>query len=444
MNAPVALVRSGAVLRRLEGTERLVALGTSRFHCNFQVTSMVEVRGPVTLALLEEAALRVQQQHACLRTEVVNEPGRDDHWVFRETDALIRVEEVLAVRDEQWREVWDQLAHTPIDGLVWRLVWVRKPGAEVSQLLAGFHHSVSDIGSLSVFYDSLLRALDDVRAGRPAAAAIVPLHDTLSRVVRSRWPLRAIARIVWHRYFRRLRTMPFDHQPFIPVEQRRWAGPFRTIEPEAVTALVERCRERGLTLSHVLSAATLLEVADRVRVREALAPFDLSLSTSLDLRRAGLPGINPRQMGLMVTVVQTFYRPRANDDIWTLGARVKQAIDLLKARGEHRDFALMPNLFSPRLGAWVARQNHGRPPEGMLLVSNFGRLGDMDHGPFSAQRMFFTASQAVFGSTFLMASGTLRGRMFMHLGHPSPALSEATGASVMDGVLERMGVGQGK
>jgi hypothetical protein len=65
-------------------------------------------------------------------------------------------------------------------------------------------------------------------------------------------------------------------------------------------------------------------------------------------------------------------------------------------------------------------------------------MDDLQHGPFSAQRIFFTAAQAAFGATLLFASGTMRGRMFIHLGHPSPAISDATGAAVIDGVLARI------
>jgi hypothetical protein len=292
---------------------------------------------------------------------------------------------------------------------------------------------------LSVFYDSLLQALDDVQQGRPATAPRVPLHGTLARVVKARWPWAALARLAWYRYFKRLRTVPFDHPAPVPMAERRWSGPFRTVEPDALAALIDRCRAPGLTVSHALSAATLLEIADRVKVREGLRPFDVSLSTSLDLRRSGeFKGLNPRQMGLMVTVVQTYYRPRASDDVWSLAQRVKTAIDAVKARNEHRDFSLAPNLFSPRLASWLVNQNQGRPPESALLVSNFGRLDDLEHGAFSARRIFFTAGQAAFGATLLLAAGTLRGRMFVHLGHPSPAISDATGAALMDGVLERM------
>jgi hypothetical protein len=247
-------------------------------------------------------------------------------------------------------------------------------------------------------------------------------------------------RLGWQRYFGKLRHFPFD-APQVPPEQRRWAGPFRTVEPEAVNALVERCREKGFTLSHVLSAAMLLEIAERVRARDGARPFDLAMSTSLDLRRFGaLPDPDARQMGLMVTVVQTYYRARAQDDLWTMAQRVKDSLDAVKARNEHRDFALAPNLFNPRTLKWLSNEPHGRTPEGLLLVSNFGRLEDLKHGAFSARRIFFTSAQAVFGGTFLLAVGTLHGRMFIHLGHPTPGISEATGAAVLDAALRRMGV----
>lgn len=414
-------------------------MGSAQFRCNFDVIAMLELEGPVTLVALQEAALRVQQQHQALQVEVVDEPGRPGHFVFRSCEQLIRVEAVEGRHPGTWREVWDQLAHTQLAGLAWRVVWVQAPGARVGQLLVGFHHSISDIGSLSVFFDALVKALHEVHSGLPSPSEVTPLHGALSRVVRSRWPIAALARCAWYRYFRRLRTLPLDRPEHVPVEHRRWAGAFRSVAPDGVEALVERCRAHGVTLSHAVSAAAILEIADRVRLREGPRPFDVALNTSLDLRRFS-ERLNPRQMGLLVTVVQTFYRPRATDDVWSLAARVKQGIAAVKARNEHRDFALAPNLLGPRVAAWLVNQNQGRPAEGGLIVSNFGRLGDLAHGEFSARRIFFTAAQAAFGCSLLFASGTLRGNMFIHLGHPSPAISPGTGAAVVDGVLERVGV----
>lgn len=409
----------------------MVAIGNARFHSNFNVVSMLELEGPVTLALVQEAALRVQQQHACLRVEVAELGGE---WVFRETEQLIRVE-LLEGRD--WRAAWAQMIRGPLDALAWRLSWV--PGLTGGQLVVAFHHSISDITSLAIFFRSLLAALDDAHRGANSRPEPIALHAPLTRAVGARWPLRAMARMGWHRCSRRLRAMPLDSAAPVALTDRRWSGPFEALGPDAVRAIVERSRAEQVTLGHAISAAMLLEVADRVRLREGPRGFDLTLNTSLDLRRYEPKRLDCQQMGLGVAVVETRYRPRATDDVWSLARRVKGEVDAVKTRGEHRDFALLPQLIGPRIARWVSGRNEGRPAAGALVISNFGRLGTLRSGAFSGKRIFFTAAQPSLGATLLFASCTLDDTMYVHLGHPSPALSEETGRAVLDGILQRVG-----
>jgi hypothetical protein len=144
-----ALLAPGPVVRRLEGTERLVAIGNANHGGNFNVVGAVAVRGPITPALLKRALEELQRRHECLQVEVVPDSTRRGHFVFRHTEVAPQLE----VTTEAWRSVWSRLCGEVVAGIAWRVVWT--PG----HLVVLFHHAITDGLSLTVFFDRLLETM---------------------------------------------------------------------------------------------------------------------------------------------------------------------------------------------------------------------------------------------------------------------------------------------
>lgn len=440
MNAPIVLVPAGTSLRRLEGLERFTAMGSAWFRSCFNVVAMAEVEGPVTRELLAEAAARVQQRYQCLQVEVVEDSRRPGTFVFQTSSELPRLQTVEATGSDDWREAWHALSHQPLSGLAWRLVWVHRPGTEAHQLLVGCHHAIFDFQSAVLLFSGLLSAMHDVREGKSSLTPMVPVAGALAKLVRSRWPIRGLLRVGWNRYFGGLRGLPLEPSATdVAPEARGWGGVFREMSVEATQSLVSRCRAEGLTVGHVLSAAMLLEAAERVRSIEQRRRFALALLTTMDLRRFESLGVDTEQMGMLVSAVHTYYRPKPTATVWELGRAVKAELALAIARNEHRDFALVHNMLGPTIARSFARTNQGRPPESAFAVSNFGQLDDLGCGPFHARRFFITAAQSMLGATLMLTCGTLRGALSLHLGYPTPSVTDQTAAAVLEGALERVG-----
>ncbi len=432
--SPVALVPASKVIRRLEGTERMVAMANADYRGNFNVVAMIELHGPVTAPLLQRALEKVQRAHEILRVEVVRAPGSANDWAFHRSDEVAQLEEL----EGDWRTHWDRANHSVLTGLGWRLMWVRGGVDGVSQLVVTFNHALLDGGSVLVFFDELLSAMHLDAAHR--AAAPKPIAGTAHRLVKARWPLGAMARIAWYRYLRPLASVPFDSEQKVPVTQRRWSGSFRTLEQPVVEQLLAQCRNEKVTLGTALSAATLLELAGRVRERKPGRAFDLVLCTSIDLRKFAEPPVEPTRLGLLVSVLHSFFRPTPAHTPWSLAREV--AVELKRAidDNEHRDLSMLPALIGPTAAARFVEENHGRPKEASLLVSNLGKPDGLAHGPFRAAKFFITGSQVCWGSTLVLCISTIGGRMCIHLGHPEPVLTQASGEALLDGLLARVGV----
>lgn len=412
----------GAVVRRLEGTERLTAIGNAVHDGNFNVIASIELEGPVTQHLLVRALEEVQREHECLRVEVVRELGTRDQYVFRATAERPRLE----VSHQDWRAVWDRLAGETIDALAWRVVWT--PG----HLVVLFHHAITDAVSLSFFFDRLLETMARTAQGVLEIPPSRPICPPMHLMARSRWPARAMARIGAQRLLGSLQTGKFA--PAEPRE-RRWYSAFRTYQPEAVARLLARCRAEGVTLTHALSASATIELAGRVRSAD---PFTVALCTSVDLRRL-IPHIEPRQMGLLSSAVHSFFPIRGQEKLWALAAHAKAQLDRAFRREEHRDMARVHTLFGARMAAWLESENEGRTRDCSLLISNVGRLDYLDHGAFKARGMFVTGSMPAFGNTYILVACTVRGRLCVHLGFPTPTISAEEGEGALDRIIDRLG-----
>jgi hypothetical protein len=412
----------GAVVRRLEGTERLTAIGNAVHDGNFNVVASIELEGPVTQHLLVRALEEVQREYECLRVEVVRELGTRDHYVFRLSSERPRLE----VTPEDWRAVWDRLTNEPIHGLAWRVVWTG------THLVVLFHHAITDAVSLSFFFDRLLETMSRTAQGvleiPPSRQMTPPMHV----LARSRWPARAMARIAAHKFFGALET-----GPMVAAEPsaRRWYSAFRTYEPAHVEKLLERCRAEGVTLTHALSASATLEIAGRIKHNQ---PFTVGLCTSIDLRRL-LPGIQPRTMGLLSSAVHSFFPVRGGEKLWPLAGHAKGQLERAFRRAEHRDMPQVHRLIGSRLAAVLESENEGRTRDCSLLISNVGRLDTLDHGVFAAWSMFVTGSMPAFGNTYILVAATVRGRLCVHLGFPTPTLSVEEGEGAIDRLIERLG-----
>ncbi len=252
---PSALLAPGPVVRRLEGTERLVAIGNAHHGGNFNVVGTVAVRGPISAPLLKHALEELQRRHECLQVEVVPDASQRGQFVFRHTQAAPRLE----ITTEPWRTVWNRLCGEVVAGIAWRVVWT--PG----HLVVLFHHAITDGVSMTVFFDRLLetmsRAIQGISEISPMRQMLAPLH----RLAGSRWPARAVASIGARRLFGGLETGPVAASE--PLT-RCWGGAFRVLERPVADALLARCRDEGVTLSHGLSAAAIL----RGRAPRGVAP----------------------------------------------------------------------------------------------------------------------------------------------------------------------------
>lgn len=424
--------------RRLEGIERLAAIGNEFYQGCFNLATVLEIEGPLTAELIQRAIEYLQQKYECLKVVVTQDPNQNQEWVFKYTNEIAKLHIVNSTHAEHYLEIWQEIISSKIDGLAWRVVWVQKQGSNQSHLLGLFHHAIFDGASMAFFFDSLLQLAHDFAKGICIDTPMIqPISPTVHRFTRANWPLIALARIGYYRYRRSLRTIKFDPQGDI-LENRRWHTIFKRLEHDTLEDLLIRCHNHSVTLGNAFSAAILLEVADHIRHYES-KPFNLALCTTVDLRRLNKQIPPTPLMGALLSGILSFFRPSSSDTLWKVAHNVGKKIKRSMWLNEDRNLTLLQSLIgNPKFAAWQIHNNHGRPPEGIIAVTNMGRMIKFEHGPFRATAIHATAAQAIWGCTFLLGFITVQDRLCITLGYPFPSIGDATAESILDGVIHRL------
>lgn len=427
---------NSTLLRRLEGIERLAAIGNTFQRGCFNLVAMAEVEGPITAELLQRALVHIQQKFECLNVEVVPDPGCPHQWVFKRTDELVKLTVVNFSDSTQRIEFWNELSVTPIEGLAWRIIWARQQDTNKSYIIGLYHHAVLDGGSIGYLLDLLLQVMHYLSEEKEHTLPFQPMTPATHRFVEAHWPIIALARIGYYRHFRRLRTIALDPRND-DLANRRWHSVFKTLENEVVEELLARCRLQSVKLGNAFSAALIVETAEHIRQYEK-KPFDLALSTTFDLRHFNKDKKPPPSVGTLLSAIPSFFRPAENDTLWDVARNAAHQLHRSILWEENRHLSLLQNLISTKMAALQIHHNQGRPPIGALVLSNLGRFSHFEHGPFRAATIQATAAQAAWGCTLFLGLVTIRGRLCITLSYPYPSVSNETAQSILDGIILRL------
>ena len=223
------------------------------------VSVVARIKGEVTEDLLKAAVSKVQSRHTHLRVRIV-EDDAGEAWFTSEGVGDIQVEIISREFDDQWISVVQESSQIPFEfdrRPAIRFILVHSP--ELSELIILCHHIICDGMSLAYLARDLMAHLGDptremevLPHPNPIARENLPEDVSLSRVVKfftnrinKKWALDEVR---------------FDQEDYRALTEAYWkkyAHQVQSIElSEAQTsALVDRCREEGVTVNSALTTA---------------------------------------------------------------------------------------------------------------------------------------------------------------------------------------------
>lgn len=253
-------------MRKLILGERIMyADGVEPVNCVFTV----RVRGELFLERLVAALRKVQGKHPLLQARILRQGGILGRGILRgqgrpyfQRDGVpeIAVRVVDRLSDEDWQRVTDEEWETPFDmeyGALARVVWLR--GVEVSELMLICPHCICDGGTGVTLMREILVLLDRPEEEIGSYEAFVPSHRIPGR---------------WKAYLKSLLMRAVFSLK--PIRKKGGGGKNYAIrwgldESEAA-ALLERCKEEGVTVHAALCVALLDSYQGKNKV---ICPVDI-------------------------------------------------------------------------------------------------------------------------------------------------------------------------
>jgi NRPS condensation-like uncharacterized protein len=223
------------------------------------VTVVARIKGDVTESMLVNAVSKVQQRHPNLRVRIRED---DDHvpWFTSEGVREIPVEIVTRESDDHWIQLYQEACTNPFEfdaRPAIRFVLAQSP--TISELLILCHHIICDGMSLAYLARDLMVHLGDptrevelLPDPAPISLDDIPKEVSLNPIVR--FLIKRINR-AWEK-----EKILFDQEDYRNLHQAYWMQyrhQMLSVElSEAQTsALVERCRREGVTVTSALTAA---------------------------------------------------------------------------------------------------------------------------------------------------------------------------------------------
>jgi hypothetical protein len=289
------------------------------------VTMVARIRGRVSEGMLRGAVSKVRLRHPHLRVRMVAADGGGP-WFTSDGAGDIPIDIVSRQSDDHWIRVVQESCQVPFDfeaRPAIRFILVQSPGA--SELIILCHHILCDGLSLAYLARDLM-----VHLGDPARP-VEPLPDPVP-IERGNMPNDASANAVVRFFIRRMNKkwaqerLIFDQEDYRTLAEAYWKHYRHELLPVELseaqtTALVERCRRKGVTVNSALTAAIL---GAQVMV-QGEKPFHSSVGVAGSLRhRLRQPA--GEVMGFYAGVVQFKWRYRANRGFWENAHRLHQKV----------------------------------------------------------------------------------------------------------------------
>lgn len=420
--------RTRAESRRLGTLEWINWLTRSNLVWESQIT------GPLTADVVRQSLDHLQRRHPLLRAQIV--PGPGSYLVFRTCDSPsiplrhLRVPRTswLAEAEREFREPFS-LRQVPLA----RCALLQHEASEWTVLFT-LSHALSDARSAVYLLRDLLQAAEAVVQGQALAWQPLnlqpPAEDFVARALPARHRWSHFVRETFGSSgsgmsLRRARWLP--PEPGLETEPRSCILP-RSLSPDLVTGLVERCRRERTTVHGALCAAQLRALAEEHVSEDGV---DLYLASPVSLQ-GRIPSTITDDLLLFASGVEAFRRVSLREPFWQLARSIRERLlggsaPLQRLAGSIMSIQALSHLrrWLPgdetgfrrlrRLSRWLA------PP--MNIVTNIGTLSiASQYGPFQAHSFGFVVNNGLI--PLLSTAATLNQTLSWHFVWNSSFLSQ--------------------
>jgi len=397
--------------------------------------SAMHLRGHLDPALLREALDWAQTQHPILRAHI--EYGglvfrSLPPFVFRQPSFVIEgtTQIPLYVVDdpdpEAWRRVLAKDLRTPLKRGKHprlRVMLVRQsPTAQLTHIIICADHATLDAQSGNMLSRHILEYLADPVAAKDRK----PVHVTLPPPLEEGLPQKPNSGTRGYQPAIRLPNRPV---PKPKSETRVLARRLGANQADALRAAIKTNRT---TLHGAVTAAFLTAIRHRYGMDE------MTVLTTIDLRRLMKPALHPETYGCYIDILRT--RNTIGDDFWTTAKEA--SFKLISTLAKDQESASILKLFDWEVyrTETVGLATHRRRIDG-LAVTTAGESGlKRNYGALALVDVTMAVSLDLFGPSLFVIASERDGGIDLSIGYTAYAISEEEVTALTEDALASLTV----
>ncbi len=398
--------------------------------------NIVRLEGDIQPNILQQALLLLQNHYPLLRVRIID---REDGAYFSSQNIpKIPLQFITKTEENQWLEIAESELHKKFDKEfhpLCRITLLKSSFRDgVSEIIATFHHAISDGVSCLNFLDNLFIYYQKIVSqeeidNRISLAFPKPIEEIIDRSLvnsnQTKEPKNEKS------------SVPLNSQLIIeteaPLPERRTRIVTRIINSRTFLNLQQQCQNQTTTIQGALWASILLGTKT---ISNFEYPLHLSGSSHLNLRKYSRPEIDSNNLGCFFSSVENIYTLTKNIDFWELARDCQQKFEM----GKHQTInnlineQRLANFTKLTLEKILDQNSTGRTKT--INISNRGQFNLAEnYGQLKIKEIYFTVGQHILGPCLWLGAVTFHEQLCLTLAHVTPLISSKTMNNLADTVV---------
>ena len=398
--------------------------------------SVARIEGTLTPDILQQALDLVQKRHPMLQVHIIE--SADGFYFESEGTPKIPLRVIDKQHENQWIEIaQDELHQKFSDGTspLCRVAFLRSSTSnDLSEIIATFHHAITDGRSCMPFFEDLLSYCEKIAAGDPIPeVATMQLLPPVENLLASSLARNNNLEEAQEKSSQEIQSPTLIIEGKAPASNRRTCLVPRILTQEMTIRLRECCKQEKTTVHSALCAAMLFGVA---KIACTGTPIHLSCRSNVSLRKYCEPKVKDDYIGCLVSGIEEIHAWTPNISFWDFARECKAKLTHSIRSRVHISQIKSDSSIQMNKDFLVhfLEQSMGRTST--VNISNIGQLNILDkYGNFKLKEFYFATGQHIIGDNFWLGVVTLHEQLFCTFTHVVPLVSANTAELFADSVI---------
>ncbi|CCQ58139.1 condensation domain-containing protein [Crocosphaera watsonii] len=425
----------------MSSVERKLGSIENLFHIIQEFGGMIDVNiarieGNVQPDILQKTLLLLQNRYPLLRVHIIE--LEDGAYFSSHKIKQIPLQVITKTDENQWVQIAESELHKKFSQNfhpLCRITLLKSSSRDgISEIIATFHHAISDGLSCLNFLENLLIYYNEILNKKEIAKNIslafpAPIEHKLERSLVTFQNIKDIND--------EERKDTFSPQLIIeseaPLPERHTRIVTRIINSKNLLNLEQQCQTQRTTIHGALWAATLLATKTISNFGE---PLHLACSSNLNLRQYSQTEIDSNNLGCFFSSVENIYTLTKDMDFWELARDCQQKFEMGKGQTINNliNTQRLAKFTKINLENILEQNSTGRTKA--INISNRGKFNlAKNYGQLKIQEIYFSVGQHILGPCLWLGTVIFHEKLCLSLAHVTPLISSKTMNSFADSVV---------